>query len=284
MRTRSSIDQLASYADAVAGFAYASFQNVADAQISGHLLDVDRFSLEREAGVSCDDKKLLVTRERRDDFLHHPVREVFLLRVTAHILERQHGDVRLVGKRERLFGVNGRARNIRDSNPSILRSSCVDAHEAVDVFQFPLADAVEGELGLAPYLLEGIGRKIDAPRLALILDPCRHVDAVTENIISVDDDVSDIDPYAKNDMRLGTCSVSLCHLFLNRHRASDRIDGAGELDHHTVAGCLNDAPLMRSDCRINHLAAMRLQCLQRADLVGAHKSAVASNIGHQYSR
>src|SRR5215469_3909785 len=41
MRTRSSVDQLASYSDAITGLADASFQYVPDTQISGHLLDVN---------------------------------------------------------------------------------------------------------------------------------------------------------------------------------------------------------------------------------------------------
>ena len=75
MRTRSSVDQLASYSNAVARFANASFENVPDTQISTHSLDVDSLPLESETGVSGDDKKLLVAGERRDDFFHHPIRE-----------------------------------------------------------------------------------------------------------------------------------------------------------------------------------------------------------------
>jgi hypothetical protein len=81
----------------------------------------------------------------------------------------------------------------------IPRFRCVDAHGAVDVLERPLTEIVKGELGLAPYLLEGIGSKIDATRLALILDPCSHVDAVTENVISVDDDVADVDAHTELD-------------------------------------------------------------------------------------
>src|SRR5258706_15988887 len=105
MRTRSSIDQLARYSDTIAGFPHAPFENVPDPQISRHLLDVDRFSLERETGVPSDNEKLLVSGKSRYNFFDHSVRKVFLLRITAHVLEWQHGNGRLVGEREWLLDI-----------------------------------------------------------------------------------------------------------------------------------------------------------------------------------
>jgi len=96
MRTRSSFDQLARYADAIPGFAYAPFQNVSDAQLSGHLLDINSLALKRETGVSGNHEELLISRERRDDFFDHPIGKVILILVTRHVLKRQDGDGRLV--------------------------------------------------------------------------------------------------------------------------------------------------------------------------------------------
>ena len=99
MRSRGGIDQLARYSDAIAGFPNASFENVPNPQISRHLFDVDGFTFEREAGVAGDDEKLLVSGKGGYDFFDHSVGEVFLLRITAHVLEWQNGDGRLVGER-----------------------------------------------------------------------------------------------------------------------------------------------------------------------------------------
>ena len=85
-------------------------------------------------------------------------------------------------------------------------------------------------------------------------------------------------------MGAGTCTVPLRHLFLDRHGTGYGIDGAGELDQHTVAGRLDDASLMGSDCRINHLAAVSLQCVKRSYLIRAHESAIASNVRRQHRR
>jgi hypothetical protein len=67
--------------------------------------------------------------------------------------------------------------------------------------------------------------------------------------------------------------------FLNRDRASHGIDGARELDQYTVAGGLDDAAPMGSDCRINDLAPMRFQSCERADFISTHQARVAGDIG-----
>src|SRR5262245_40358067 len=108
MRARSRINQLPRYPDAVTCFPTAPLKHIPDAQIPSHLLDVDSFALECEAGVSGDDEKLLVSREGRNDFFHHPVREVILLGIAAHILKWQDGDGWLVGQRKRLHGLRQR--------------------------------------------------------------------------------------------------------------------------------------------------------------------------------
>ena len=137
--------------------------------------------------------------------------------------------------------------------------------------------------GLAPDLFEGTRREAHISRLAFVLDAGGDVDAVAENVVAIDDDVADVDADAENNMGAGTRTIPLRHLFLDRHGTGYGIDGAGELDQHTVACRLDDAPLMSSDCRIDHLAAVSLQCLKRSDLVRAHKSAVASNVRRQHS-
>jgi hypothetical protein len=119
MRTRSSVDQLAGYPDAIAGFANASFENIPDPQISSHLLDIDSSTLERETRVPSDYEKLFVSRKGGNDLLNHPIRKILLLRITAHILERKDSDRRLVGEREWLLGVRMRVNTPDATNPKV---------------------------------------------------------------------------------------------------------------------------------------------------------------------
>src|ERR1700730_8749863 len=94
--------QLAGDANAIARFPHASIQTIAHAESSSHLLDVDSPPFVRETGVSSNDEQRLEARQRSDDIFPHAVGEILLLRIAAHVLERQHCDGGLVGERERL--------------------------------------------------------------------------------------------------------------------------------------------------------------------------------------
>jgi hypothetical protein len=111
----------------------------------------------------------------------------------------------------------------------------------------------------------------------------RQRDAVTKDIISVNDDVADVDTDAEGNIWAGTPSVPLRHFFLNRHRTHYGVDGAGKFNQHSIAGRFYNATSVRSDCRIKHLAPVGLQCLKGADLVRAHKSSAASTAASRRS-
>ncbi len=76
----------------------------------------------------------------------------------------------------------------------------------------------------------------------------------------------------------------LGHATLNFDGTSRRIDGAGELDQHAVAGCLDDASAMLSDFGIDERFSESLEMSERAFLVGTHQTAIASDIRRQNSR
>ena len=95
-----SIDELRRDANAVRRLAHTSFHDVAHAQLTPNLLHVDRAPLVGEARIARDDEQPAHARQRRDDVLDDAVGEVFLLRITAQVLERQNGDRRRVRKRQ----------------------------------------------------------------------------------------------------------------------------------------------------------------------------------------
>src|SRR5262249_6359379 len=73
----------------------------------------------------------------RNDLLDHPVGKVLLLRIAAHILERQHCDRRLVGEGQRRLLWSRRARG----SSSI--ADPIDPHRPGNVFDLLLAEIVE---------------------------------------------------------------------------------------------------------------------------------------------
>ena len=117
---------------------------------------------------------------------------------------------------------------------------------SVDVLQRPLPHVVEGKRHLPLDVPERIIGKKDPTRLALVLNTGSDVDAVAEDVIALNDDVTDVDADAEGDL-LGCVGISLQHLRLNFHRTGHRVHGAGELDEHPIAGGLDDAALERRD-------------------------------------
>ena len=101
MRAGFGFDQLRGDAQPGARLAHAALQHVAHAEFAPDLPDVDRLALVGEARIARDHEQPLDARQAGDDVLDHPVDEIFLLRIAAHVLERQHRDRGLVGKGER---------------------------------------------------------------------------------------------------------------------------------------------------------------------------------------
>ena len=83
---------------------------------------------------------------------------------------------------------------------------------------------------------------------------------------------------------LGHAGVAFDHRVLQFDRAADGVDHAAELDDRTVAGALDDAPVMHGDGRIDQVAAQRPQSRQDAILVRARQPAVTHDVGSQDRR
>src|ERR1700681_3480433 len=93
------IDQLPRDADFPRRLPHRPLEDIAHAEPAPDFLDIDRSALEGEARITSDYEQRFEPRKRRNDFLNHPIRKILLFRVAAHVLERQHGDGRLVGQR-----------------------------------------------------------------------------------------------------------------------------------------------------------------------------------------
>jgi hypothetical protein len=96
MRAGRRVEQLCGNAHALACLAHRAFEDVADAQFTPDLLHIDRLALVGEAGVAGDDEEPADPRQRGDDLLDHSVDKIYLLKLAADVLKRQHGDRRLV--------------------------------------------------------------------------------------------------------------------------------------------------------------------------------------------
>ena len=90
--------------------AHAALDHVADAEFLGDLLQVDGLALVDERGIARDHEEPAQLGQRGDDVFADAVGKILLRRIAAHVVERQHGNGRPLGKRR---GRGARARGFR---------------------------------------------------------------------------------------------------------------------------------------------------------------------------
>ena len=143
-----------------------------------------------------------------------------------------------------------------------------------------LAQIVEFEGQPVAHLVVHGARDADPAGLGQRFEPRRDIDAVAQDVAVLGDHVAEVDADAKADASVvGETLVAIEHAALHFGGTAHRVDNAGELGQEAVAGGLDDAPLMLADFRIDQLAAMRLQAIERAFLVGADQTRIARHVG-----
>src|SRR5262249_54341391 len=232
------LNQLRGNAHATASLAHRAFEHIAHAQLAADLLHINGLALVGEARIARDDEEPADAAERGDDLLDHAVSEILLLRVAAHIGERQHRNGRLVGEWQRRCCRGRCAFGGRVANP-------VNTHWPRDVFDLLLAQILEGEIEPVAHLIAHDAADANPARLRQRLQTRRDIHPVAVNVLALNDNVTEIDPYAELDALLGRhCRVALTHAALHRNRAAYCVDDARELDQEPVTGRLYDAPVM----------------------------------------
>ena len=127
-------------------------------------------------------------------------------------------------------------------------------------------------------------RDIYATGLRLGLDTSSYVDAVTEDIVAVDDDVAQVDSDTiTNALFLRHFRFAFSDRTLDCNGAANGIHDAGKLDEQTIAGRLYDAPVMFSDSGIYQLAAVKPLPRNGPFLVNLHEARVSNHVGSEHS-
>src|SRR5262245_31612973 len=218
-------------------------------------------------------------RQRRNDVIDHSISKVILLWITAHVRERQNSDGRFIRKSKGglRFWRNCRFRFLRARNREHL-------HRSRDVLERDLALVVETHIDPVTDLIMNSTRDRNASRDSDAFEPRCNIDAITEDIVVVDDDVSQMDADAELDpLGLRYLRVLVSHAALNFDGASRCIDGTGKFDEHAIASGLDDAAAMFGDCGVDKRFFESLQLRQRAFLVGTNQAAITGDIRRQDS-
>src|SRR5206468_12748697 len=86
------------------------------------------------------------------------------------------------------------------------------------------------------HLIEDHSRNANAARISQTFEPRCNVYTVAIDVVSVDDDVTDIDSNSKHDrLVVWNRQVALCNTALDGNRALDSVDNAGELNQGAIA-------------------------------------------------
>ena len=86
------VDELRGHAQPVVRFAHAAFEHCVYLQLASDFADVLVLSLECKRGRSRRYPKRFDLRQRIDDFFSNTIAEKFVLRIVAHVHEREHGN------------------------------------------------------------------------------------------------------------------------------------------------------------------------------------------------
>ena len=175
----------------------------------------------------------------------------------------------------RIAGVH-RAKSIRDHG--------IGPHGTSDILETLLAQIDELDRDLAANLIVGGRRDADATRFRDALKPRSDVDAVPEDVVALDQDVSEIDPDPEQHPAInGHPFVPFGHHRLHGHRALDRIDHRGKLKQHAVPRGLHEPPTVLRHESIGDRAVFA-EGAGGADLVEAHEPRVACDVSGDYRR
>ena len=215
-----------------------------------------------EARIAGDHEQRLEARQRGDDVLDHAVGEILLLGIAAHVLERQHGDGRLVGQSERFdrrwpAAVSVRVPALGWHRRRPVRRLPLHAkrlHRPLDVLEGEAAQIVERRLQPACHGFMDVARDHDAASRRFRLQPRRDVHAIAVEIVAIDDQVAEVQADAEHDgvSRAGPGWPRPWPAGTRWRRQG--IDGAGELDQRAVAGQLDQPAAVSRQRRLEALA------------------------------
>ena len=125
----------------------------------------------------------------------------------------------------------------------------VDPDRFGDVLEHRRAEIPDRKIEPRFYLPIGIFRQTDRPRLGDAFKPRGDIHSVAHEItVALLDDIAEMNADAKIDALIGRqAGIALGHAVLHFYRATHSLDDAAEFDQSTVAGPLDDAPVMHGD-------------------------------------
>ena len=174
------------------------------------------------------------------------------------MLERKHGNGRLVRKRARRSPAGRRIWSRATSGlPTKLHPPCL--HGLSNVLENLWPKIIPTDLDFTPNLPISVIRYANSTGLGNTLQPGGDVDTVSENVVVVDNDISDMnadpefDPHILRDI-----GILRGQRTLDLNAATHGINGTSKLNQHAVTGSFDDTTTMEGYRRINERLPDRL--------------------------
>lgn len=152
-----------------------------------------------------------------------------------------------------------------------------------DILHPMIAQIFEGQGQLVLCLVEDILGNANTAGICETFKAGGDVYTFTKDIAALDDDVADVDAYAKPDLLiLRHLHISVCHTTLNGGSALQGVQHTGELDDSAVSLQPDDAAVVFSDFRGDKLFEVSAERRMSSRLISLHEAAVADNVGCKY--
>jgi hypothetical protein len=138
----------------------------------------------------------------------------------------------------------------------------------------------ERRVDLAIDRIERAAGNADSMGLGQTLQTGSHVDAVSIDVVALDDDISQVDADTEPDaVCIGQVGLAIHHGALNVEGAVDGFDDAGKIGQKPVTHELHDASLAFRDLRLHQLFTEGLEAFERSRLVLAHEAREPDYVG-----
>ena len=148
-----------------------------------------------------------------------------------------------------------------------------------DIFHRLRAEVVDADIEAVTDIVAHARRDTDTARIGQRFKARGDVNAIAKDIVSVDDDVADVDAETETNLTVfREPGVPLGHTALNIDGVRNRIDRAAELDQRPVARRLDDATIVLDDLGMEKLRPQGFEPRERTFLVSPHHFRIADNV------
>ena len=128
-------------------------------------------------------------------------------------------------------------------------------------------------------------RDIDLARLTQSLETSGDIDAITMNVVTLNNHITDIDADPEHYSAIfGQGVIAPRHRYLNGERVAHRIHGAPELDQNSVTARFDDASAVGGNPGVDNLGMQAPKACPRTFLVLLEKSRIADHISDKNCR